>query len=382
MGYSKNMAHIKRIISSDLKSHLFKGKAIILYGPRQSGKTTFTKDFANENNLDPIFLNGDDDFDVELFSTVTMSKWTQILGDKNCVFIDEGQKIKNIGRSVKLLIDIRPEIQVFITGSSSFQIATKTQEPLTVRKFEYNLFPLSFLELANHFGILEERKKLELRLIYGTYPEVVTHEDSMKELLKLIADSYLYKDLFQYEGIRKPKILEKLVKALAFQVGSEVSVNELSSLVGVSRTLIESYLTLLCEAYIIFPLTSYSTNQRNELKKSVKYYFWDNGIRNSVINDFSPVSKRQDIGQLWENYLMSERAKKNRYEKAEGFSYFWRTTDQMEVDYLEVKSQNIDAYEFKWNATKNSRVTKAFTNRYPNANVHVITPENYTEFLG
>lgn len=376
------MKNIRRTICSDIEKKLFKGKAIILYGPRQCGKTTLVKDLIKIANLEPVFLNGDDDVDAELFSTVTMSRWTQILGNKKSVFIDEGQKIKNIGRGVKLLIDSRLDVQVIITGSSSFEIATKTEEALTGRKFEYNLFPLSFFELSSHFGFLEEQKKLELRLIYGSYPEVVTHEDSMKELLKLISNSYLYKDLFQYEGIRKPQILEKLVKALAFQVGSEVSVNELSSFIGVSRTIIDSYLNLLCQAFIIFPLASYSTNQRNELKKSVKYYFWDNGIRNSVINDFSPLVNRKDVGQLWENYLVSERLKKNRYSQAEGFEYFWRTTDQMEVDYLEVKSNSIDAYEFKWNTSKKSRVTKAFTNRYPKAKIHVITPKNYVEFLG
>lgn len=372
---------IERTISKDIISRFFKGKAIFIYGPRQCGKTTLAKQIIKQENIDTIFLNGDDDEDNALFETVTQSHWVQILGNKKCVFIDEGQKIKNLPRAIKLLVDSRNDVQVIVTGSSSFELAALSEEPLTGRKFEYKLFPLTHDELSSHFGFLDERKKLELRLIYGSYPEVVTNENEMKETLRLISESYLYRDLFQLDGIRKPQILEKLLKALALQCGNEVSVNEISSLLGVSRTLIESYIKLLEQAFIIFPLYSYSTNLRNELKKSCKYYFWDNGIRNSVLNDFTPLAKRNDVGVLWENYLVSERLKKNAYEKNDGLSYFWRTTDQMEVDYLEVIGTKVNAFEFKWNSEKKSRVTKAFTNRYPTANVHTITKENYDEFI-
>lgn len=376
-----NQLMIQRTISEDIFQHFFKGKAILIYGPRQCGKTTLAKEIIRQKNLDAVYLNGDDDDDNALFESVTLSRWTQILGNKKCIFIDEGQKIKNLARAVKLLVDSRKDLQVIVTGSSSFELASLSEEPLTGRKFEYKLFPLSYNELSNHFGFLDERKKLELRLIYGSYPEVVTNESEIKETLRLISESYLYKDLFQYEGIRKPQILEKLLKALALQCGNEVSINELSSHLGVSRTIIESYTRLLEQAFIIFPLYSYSTNLRNELKKSCKYYFWDNGIRNSILNDFSPIPKRNDIGTLWENYLLSERFKKNFYEKNDGLPYFWRTTDQMEVDYLEVFGTKVCAYEFKWNENKKSRVTKAFANRYPNAEVHTITKENYDEFI-
>ncbi|SHJ14871.1 ATP-binding protein [Fibrobacter sp. UWP2] len=373
---------ISRIIAEDVSRKFFKGKVIVVYGPRQSGKTTLIKELLREMAVSPVFLNGDDDLDVHYFDTVTASRWTQLMGEKKVVFIDEGQKIQNLGRAVKLLVDSRDDVQVVITGSSSFTLANSVEEPLTGRKFEYRLFPLSYAELAKHFGFLEESKKLELRLVYGSYPEVVTNEDGVKETLKMLADSYLYRDLMQYEGIRKPAVLEKLLRAVALQVGSEVSYNELAGLIGVSRTLVESYLKILEQAFIIFPLTSYSNNLRNEIKKGVKYYFWDNGIRNAVLNDFTPVPQRNDIGALWENYAISERMKRNAYNRADGLPYFWRTTDQMEVDYLEVCGSKIKAFEFKWNPKKKSRVTKAFTNRYPEAEVETITPENIAEWVG
>ena len=373
---------ISRIIAEDVSRKFFKGKVIVVYGPRQSGKTTLIKELLREMAVSPVFLNGDDDLDVHYFDTVTASRWTQLMGEKKVVFIDEGQKIQNLGRAVKLLVDSRDDVQVVITGSSSFTLANSVEEPLTGRKFEYRLFPLSYAELAKHFGFLEESKKLELRLVYGSYPEVVTNEDGVKEALKMLADSYLYRDLMQYEGIRKPAVLEKLLRAVALQVGSEVSYNELAGLIGVSRTLVESYLKILEQAFIIFPLTSYSNNLRNEIKKGVKYYFWDNGIRNAVLNDFTPVPQRNDIGALWENYAISERMKRNAYGRADGLPYFWRTTDQMEVDYLEVCGSKIKAFEFKWNPKKKSRVTKAFTNRYPDAEIETITPENFGEWVG
>lgn len=375
------MSGITRLLQDDLSRNLFKGKAVLLYGPRQCGKTTLVKQLIEVNDLDPVLLNGDDDQDVGVFQTVTASRWTQILGNKKSVFIDEGQKIPNLGRAIKLLIDSRSDIQVIVTGSSSFALANSMEEPLTGRKFTYKLFPFCFKEMLNHFGFLEERKNLELRLIFGSYPEVVLSGPEMKNTIKSIAESYLYRDLMQYEGIRKPALLEKLLKALALQCGSEVSATELAGLLGVSRTLVESYLKILEQAFIVFPLNSYSTNQRNEIKKGVKYYFYDNGVRNAVLNDFTPIPMRNDVGALWENYLVSERMKRNAYGKADGLPYFWRTTDQMEVDYIEVTGSRIEAFEFKWNPQKKSRVTKAFTNRYPDAVVKTITPDNYDEFL-
>ncbi len=372
---------IERNLKDEVKAKLFKGKAIMIYGARQTGKTTLVKELVRSEGLDPVYLTGDDDCDKALFEKVTLSRWTEILGSRKSVFIDEGQKIDNLSRSVKLLLDNRDDVLVIITGSSSFKLKALLEEPLTGRKYEYKLFPLTYKELRDHYGYLEEKKSLELRLIYGSYPEVVTHPNEMKELLTLISDSYLYRDLFQYEGIRKPQVLEKLLRALALQLGSEVSINELSLLLGVSRTLVESYIELLIDAYIIFPLTSFSTNQRNELKKSCKYYFWDNGIRNSILKNYTPFPQRDDTGALFENYIVSERMKKNVYSHSTASSYFWRTSDGMEVDYIETDGDKITAVEFKLNPNKKSRVTAAFTNRYPNAEIETLTSDNYDVFL-
>jgi len=372
------MEYIDRYLEPKIVSHLFKGKAIILYGPRQCGKSTLMKHLIKKQGLDPVILTGDDDMDAALFETVTMSRWDQILGNKKTVFIDEGKSIKNLGKSVKLLINARPEIQVLITGSSSFSIANETQEPLT---YEYHLFPMAYGELSAHFGCTEELKALETRLVFGSYPGIVAKPEQMEEHLTLVADSYLYRDLLQYDGIRKPQVLEQLLKALAYQCGNEISVAELSSLLTVSRTLVESYLTILQQAFIIFPLPSYSTNQRNELKKGNKYFFWDNGIRNAIIKDFTPLPSRKDIGALWQNYLVAERVKANVYAENHTESYFWRTLDQMKVDYLEKQKDIVSVFEFKWNPKKQAKITKAFTNRYPDASVMLVDPNTYDSFL-
>lgn len=373
--------YVNRTLIESLSSNLFKGKVFVIYGPRQCGKTTLVKQLVRRESLNPVFLNGDDDLDQGLFDTVTQSRWTQILGDKKCVVVDEAQKIRNMGRSVKLLVDARPDVQVIVTGSSSFALANTVEEPLTGRKFEYRLFPLSYAELADHFGMQEERKKLELRLIYGSYPEVVTDETAMKATVRLLAESYLYRDVLQYDGIRKPAVLEKLLRALALQCGNEVSIAELAGLLGVSRTTVDSYLKILEQAFIVFPLGSYATNLRKEIKKGAKYYFVDNGMRNAVLNDFTPIAQRTDVGALWENYVVSERMKRNAAKRAEGLPYFWRSADQMEMDYLEVRGAEIRAFEFKWNPKKESRISRAFQNRYPAATIQTITPENYDLFL-
>ena len=375
MGYSICMTYIPRILDTLITERLNRGMAILVLGARRTGKTTLLQHLIQTMTLDIAYLNGDNDFDVALFERVTPSIWNQVLGNKRAVFIDEAQRIPNIGRAVKLLIEGRNDVQVFISGSSAIQGG----EPLTGRKYEYTLHPFSFSELSTYHGVLEEQRRLEERLLFGSYPQIVTEGEYAQEHLMLIRESF-WRDLFAYDGLRKPKVLENLLKALAYQLGSEVSPSELGSLLGVHRATVESYLSLLEQAHIIFRLPSYSTNLRNEIKKSSKYYFWDTGVRNAIIGRFDPIAARDDVGPLWENYLVSERRKLLSYHRS-GQQFFWRTTDGMEVDYIEQTGTVIKAFEFKYSETKKSRVTRAFTNRYPEVEVKTINRVNYPEFL-
>lgn len=372
---------IARTVESQIKSKLFKGKVITLIGARQTGKTTLLKKILSEYKDDAIWLNADE-YDIkERFSNPTSTSLKSLIGNKKIVIIDEAQKIEHIGIALKLLVDTYPEIQVIATGSSAFELQNKTNEPLTGRKFEFHLYPLSYGELVNHQTEIIENRLLKHRLVFGSYPEVINNEGNEIEVLKLLSESYLYRDLLMLESIKKPEKLVKLLQALAYQVGSEVSYNELGNLIGLDSKTVESYIQLLEKSYVVFRLHSFSRNLRNELKLSKKVYFYDNGIRNSLIASFQILEGRQDIGALWENYLVSERRKKNRYQNFYGNTYFWRTKDKQEVDYLEEKDGHINAYEFKWNTTKKHTVSRAFNNNYPDATTQVVTPMNVSEFL-
>ena len=267
------------------------------------------------------------------------------------------------------------------TGSSAFELANKINEPLTGRKFEFYLYPFSFAELSQYEGGLEEKRLLENRLIFGTYPEIVNQRGNEREMLNLLTDSYLYKDLFAYEGIKKSSLLSKILSALALQMGSEVSYHELSQLVGADKNTVEKYIDLLEQAFVIFRLHAFSRNVRNELKKSKKVYFYDNGVRNAILGNFQALPGRTDVGALWENYLMAERCKVIKYRQLYGGRYFWRTTQQQEIDYLEERDGKIEAFEFKWNQNAKVNFPKTFTEAYPESVVKVIHTGNYDEFL-
>lgn len=377
---SKNI--IKREMAGRIEERLFQGKAIILLGPGQSGKTTLIN-FLLENPEDQYLVLNADEPDVrELLQDATSSRLKTIIGENRVLFIDEAQRVQNIGLTLKLLTDQIPEVQVIATGSSSFELNSSIKEPLTGRKFEFILHPLSFGELVSEYGLLEERRLLEHRLIFGSYPEVVSSPGREEELVRLLAESYLFRDLLTLEGIKKPILLEKIVKALALQLGSEVSFQEIAQLTGADNHTVERYIDLLEKAFVIFRLPALSRNVRNEIKKGMKIYFRDNGIRNAVIGNFLPLSSRTDTGALWENYLIQERLKmrKNKGGFAQGF--FWRTTQQQEIDYIEEHTQHLFAYEFKWNSKrKNKSFPKTFSKGYPDAATQVITPENYDMFL-
>lgn len=378
------MSEIQRDLRAVLDSKIGKGKVLLLIGPRQVGKTTLLKNILNSVSSEKKvqFWNCDESDVRQFLSEANSAKLKSFVGNSDFIVIDEAQRVKDIGLTIKLLHDSFPNVQLAVTGSSSLDLSNSINEPLTGRKFEYNLFPFSTNELVNHTSMLEEMRLLKNRLVYGFYPDIVNNPGEEKEILTNIVNSYLYKDVFEFQDIRKSSVIEKLVQALALQVGSEVSFNELGNLLGIDTVTVQRYVDLLEKAYVVFHIRSYSRNVRNELKKSIKIYFYDNGVRNSVISNFSPVEIRSDIGALWENFLISERIKNNAYHNKNAKYYFWRTTQKQEIDFIEEVEQNLFAYEFKYNPKKaNSKCPLTFSNNYPNIPFDVITSENYMDFV-
>lgn len=378
------MNGIERDLKAVLDSKIGKGKVLLLIGPRQVGKTTLLKNILTSISSEKKvqFWNCDESDVRQFLSEANSAKLKSFVGNSDFIVIDEAQRVKDIGLTIKLLHDSFPNVQLAVTGSSSLDLSNSINEPLTGRKFEYNLFPFSTNELVNHTSMLEEMRLLKNRLVYGFYPDVVNNPGEEKEILTNIVNSYLYKDVFEFQDIRKSSVIEKLVQALALQVGSEVSFNELGNLLGIDTVTVQRYVDLLEKAHVIFHIRSFSRNVRNELKKSIKIYFYDNGVRNSVISNFSPVELRSDIGALWENFLISERIKNNAYHNKNAKYYFWRTTQKQEIDFIEEVDQNLFAYEFKYNPKKaNSKCPLTFSNNYPNVPFDVITSENYMDFV-
>ena len=372
---------IERTQESAIKSLIGSNKAIILMGARQVGKSTLLQSLLGGDET-VLWLSGDDDDVRELFRSISSTRLKAIVGNRKTVVIDEAQRIEDIGLRLKLITDQLPGVQVIATGSSSFELSSKVNEPLTGRKRELKLFPLSFRELVSHTSFLEEHRMIPHRLIYGYYPEVVCSPSNEKVVLKELTDSYLYRDLLSFDTLRKPDVIVRLLKALSLQIGSHVSYNELASLLGLTSKTVEKYLDILEKSYIIFRLGSFSRNMRNELKLSRKIYFWDLGIRNAVIGNMAPLENRNDTGALWENFLIAERMKNNSYSNSFAQSYFWRTKDQSEIDYLEEEDGVLSAYEFKWNPAKSkTKCPASFAAAYPSSTYKVITPDNIEEFI-
>lgn len=377
---------IKRYLTAELKRRLFGGKAILLFGSRQVGKTTLIRTLLSEQDTPALILSGDETTIRDILSDTSSAQLRLLIGKHKLIFIDEAQRIPNIGLTLKLFTDQIPEVQVIATGSSAFEMANRMNEPLTGRKFEYSLYPLSFTEMVEHHGWLEEKRLLPHRLIHGYYPEIVTSTDvpEAQQRLKLLSGSYLYYDLLAIDGIKKPEILDKLVQALALQLGSEVSFNELAQLTKSNVSTVERYIDLLEKSYVIFQLPAYSRNVRNEIKRGRKIYFYDNGIRNALINNFNPMETRTDVGALWENFLISERMKYLSYQQDLLFTrrYFWRTTQQQEIDYLEDRGGKLYAWEFKWNPRAKVKFPLTFTNAYPDCITGRVDPDNFETFIG
>jgi predicted AAA+ superfamily ATPase len=369
---------IKRTLYHSLQNKFFKGKALILLGPRQVGKTTLINELLAAK--DHLFLNGDDPAIREMLDGVTTSKLKSIIGSHDIVFIDEAQRIADIGITLKLITDQFKNVQLLVSGSSALEINNKTQEPLTGRKFEYQLYPISWEELEGNIGFVESSQQLEERLIYGMYPDVINNRTDARNVLKQLTSSYLYKDVLSLIGIRKPDILEKLLKALALQLGNEVSYNELSNLLEIDKVTVAKYIDILEKSFIIFQLNSFSRNQRNEIKNNRKIYFYDNGIRNMIINNLNSFDVRNDKGALWENFLISERIKIQNYHAMFCNNYFWRTIQKQEIDFIEESEGKINAYEFKWKSGGRNKIPKSFLENYEAAG-KVIDKDNFRDFI-
>lgn len=367
-----------RYLREKIEKRLGSGKAIIVIGPRQVGKTTLIESILETK--DYLLLDGDDPKTRTLLTEPNTEQIRAILGKYKFVFIDEAQRIEGIGLTMKIITDRFKDVQLLTSGSSSFDLTNKINEPLTGRKWEYQLFPISWEEFENHHGYLNSEQQLENRLLYGFYPDVLNNVGDEISVLRNLVNSYLYKDIISYSNIRKPEVLEKLVQALALQVGSEVNYSELAQVVNVDKNTISKYIDILQQGYIIFKLGSFSRNVRNEIKTNKKIYFYDNGIRNMVIGNFNPLDLRTDKGALWENFLISERMKQIEYKQSLARTYFWRTKQQQEVDFVEENSGKIIGYEFKWNKKKTTRLPKTFVESY-NAESNVIDKDNFRKFV-
>lgn len=367
-----------RYLSKRINRRIDSGKAVVVIGPRQVGKTTLIESILEGKNY--LLLDGDDPKTRTLLTEPNTEQIRAILGRYKYIFIDEAQRIKGIGLTMKIITDRFKDVQLFTSGSSSFDLSNKINEPLTGRKWEYQLFPISWEEYENHHGFLHAEQNLENRLLYGFYPDVLNNIGDEISILRNLANSYLYKDILAYADIRKPEVLDRLLQAIALQMGSEVNYSELAQIVNVDKNTVSKYIDILQRAYIVFKLSSFSRNVRNEIKTNKKIYFYDNGIRNMIIGNFNPIELRNDKGALWENFLISERVKQIEYKQSLARIYFWRTKQQQEVDFVEVDGTKVFGYEFKWNKKKNPKLPKTFTDAYK-AESKVINKENFREFV-
>ncbi len=372
---------IQRLLFDRLLHYKDFNKIKIILGARQVGKTTLLRQLEERLGQRALWFNGDEPHVRQEFENINSSELKGLIGTHKLVFFDEAQRIPNIGLTLKLIYDNFPELQVYVTGSSAFYLSDTIKESLAGRKLQFNLYPLSFEEIKEHYGLLQAKATLDSMLVYGLYPEVYTKPEYAKEILKELIDSYLFKDIFQFSGIKRHELIDKLTQALAFQIGSQISYTEIGSLIGATKDTVIKYINLLEQNFIVFRLNSFSTNQRKERKKSKKIYFWDLGIRNALINDFRDIGLRQDIGHVWENFLIVVRLKTLSYKGIDAKPYFWRSTDGREIDYLELRGNEIYAYEFKWNENRKAWQPRAFLSLYPESHFSVITRTNFLDFV-
>ncbi|PKN90870.1 MAG: AAA family ATPase [Chloroflexi bacterium HGW-Chloroflexi-6] len=375
---------INRALLPQIKDMLIPGKVLVLYGPRQVGKTTLANDLIAPVALRSRFVNADEIIYREALASQSRQRLGELLGDAELLVIDEAQRVPNIGLNLKILVDSFPQAVILAIGSASFELANKISEPLTGRTLTFNMYPISYAEIRDAFGALEARSQLERWMVWGGYPAVTTLNDPVlrERLLGEITGAYLYRDILEMEGIRHADKLISLLRLLAFQIGQEVSLSELATSLGLGRPTVERYLDLLEKSFVIFRVGGFSRNLRKEVTKNSRYYFYDNGIRNSLVQNFNPLHLRQDVGQLWENYLMMERRKANQVASRSANTYFWRTYDQKEIDYIEERGGKLYGYEFKWGGKAMPRKTSSeFMETYPGSELATISPENFEAFV-
>lgn len=357
-------------------------KVAVIYGPRRCGKTTLINKFLENTEERFILASGDDITVREYLGSQSIPKLKGFVGSSSLLVIDEAQRIREIGLNLKLVVDHIGGVKVVVTGSSSFDLARDVGEPLTGRKYTLRLFPLSQMEISGIEQRSETDANLENRLVYGSYPEIVIAEDNLlkERYLKEIVGSYLYKDILELEGLRHPDKIVRLLQLLAFQIGREVSFNELGGQLGISKNTVERYLELLEKVFVVFRLPGFSRNLRKEISKNARYYFYDTGIRNALINNFNTLHMRDDVGMLWENYVIMERIKRQEYLALSANNYFWRTYDQQEIDFVEERGGKLYGYEIKWKKGS-GKPAKAWLETYKNASYEIINRDNYLEFI-
>ncbi len=375
---------IPRALLPQIQRLLIPGKVLILYGPRQVGKTTLAQDLIASVPLRSKYINADELIYREPLASQNRQRLGEVLGNAELLVIDEAQRVPNIGINLKILIDSFPQAVILATGSASFDLANKISEPLTGRTLTFNMFPISYAEVREAYGILETRSQLERWMIWGGYPTIITQNDPLlrEKFLGEIVGSYLYRDILEHEGLRRSDKIVDLLRLLAFQIGQEVSLAELATGLGITRPTVERYLDLLEKVFVIFRVNGFSRNLRKEVTKSSRYYFYDNGVRNSLIQNFNPLNLRPDTGQLWENFLMVERCKTNQTAFRQVNSYFWRTYDQKELDCIEDHGGALHGFEFKWgNKGIPHKTSSEFLETYPGSILDTINKDNFEEFL-
>lgn len=375
--------YISRAIEKSFLKKLKPNKVLVLLGARRIGKTSFIKKLLLNFKKDVLELNGEDFSTMEILKNRTVENYKRLIGTKTILFIDEAQNVSDIGNILKLMVDEIKGIKIIVTGSSMFDLKTKLGEPLTGRKATFLLYPLAQMEFSQTETLIQTKSRLEERLLFGAYPELLQYKSDTDKVnyLKELVNDYLFKDILAFEGVKNASKLVDLLRLIAFQIGKEVSIEELGRQLGMSKNTVERYLDLLAKTFVVFKLQGFSRNLRNEITKSSKWYFCDIGVRNTLIANFNSINLRNDVGELWENYVIAERIKYQQYKGILVNNYFWRTHQQQEIDWIEDRNGKLFAYEIKWNEKKQIKAPGAWQQAYPDSKFELITPKNYLNWI-